>query len=142
MVDEHRSNFLSVKIAMTALQRSLNCDMLLAARTAPGHSYRNPVKKVNCVLNLRLYGIGIMWQQVYDVPDFERNLRSCGNTDDVRRLLSQNTKYKDLLNRSCEPCISLIKSNFESLYLKESTEVLKNTTEDETKDIFNTWYIQ
>ena len=36
---EHRSNFLSVKIALTVLQKSLNADMLVAVRTAPGHSF-------------------------------------------------------------------------------------------------------
>ena len=57
---EHRSNFQSVKIALDALQKSLNADMLVAIRTAPGHSFRNPVEKVNCVLNIGLYGIAIM----------------------------------------------------------------------------------
>ena len=51
---------------------------------------------------------------------------------------SYNTNCNDLLNCSCDPCISLIKSNFESLYFKENKiEVLKNSIEDETKEIFN-----
>ena len=75
-----------------------------------------------------------MRQQVYDVPEFGGRLHSCGNTDDVRKLCSQNTNYNDLLNRSCDPCISLIKSNFESLCFKENKiEVLKNNTEDEMR---------
>ena len=65
---EHRSNFLSVKIALIALQTSLNADMLVAVRTAPGYSFRNPVEKVNCVLNIGLYGIGIMRQKITEDP--------------------------------------------------------------------------
>ena len=44
---QHRSNLLSMKIALIALQKSLNTDMLVAVRTAPVHSFRNPVEKVN-----------------------------------------------------------------------------------------------
>ena len=43
---KHRTTFLFVKIPMIALQKSLNADLLIAARTAPGHSYRNPVERV------------------------------------------------------------------------------------------------
>ena len=34
---EHPTNFLSVKIAVIALQKLLNSDMIIALRTAPGH---------------------------------------------------------------------------------------------------------
>ena len=63
---EHRTNFLSVKIAIISLQKSLNCDMVLALRTAPGSSYRNPSERVNCKLNVGLYGIGVMRKHVFD----------------------------------------------------------------------------
>ena len=69
---EHRTSFLSVKIAVIALQKSLNADMIVALRTAPGHSYRNPPKRVNCILNIDLYGIGVMRKRLLDKPEFER----------------------------------------------------------------------
>ena len=69
---EHRSNFLSVKIALIALQKSLNADMLVAVRTALGHSLRNPVEKVNCILNIVLYGIGVMRQNITEDPFFKK----------------------------------------------------------------------
>ena len=34
---EHRTNFLSINIAVIALQKSLNSDTIIALRTAPGH---------------------------------------------------------------------------------------------------------
>ena len=61
---EHRTNFLSVKIAAIALYKYLNLDMIVIARTAPGHSFSNPAEKVNCVLNLGLYTIGVMRSKV------------------------------------------------------------------------------
>ena len=63
---EHRTTFLSVKIAMIALQEALNADLLVALRTAPGQSFQNPVEKVNCILNLGFYGIGVMRQSLYE----------------------------------------------------------------------------
>ena len=51
---EHRNIFPSVKIAMIALQQALNADLLVALRTALGHSFGNPVEKVNCILNFGL----------------------------------------------------------------------------------------
>ena len=49
---EHRTTFLSIKIAIIALQKFLKLNHILVGRTAPGHSYRNPAEKINCILNL------------------------------------------------------------------------------------------
>ena len=62
---EHHTTFLSFKITMIGFQKSLNTHSLIALRTTPGHSYQNPVEKVNCVLNLGLYGVGVMCKAVY-----------------------------------------------------------------------------
>ena len=43
---KHHSNFLNAQIAMITLQRFLHPDILIAARTASGHSYTNPFKKI------------------------------------------------------------------------------------------------
>ena len=88
-VPEHRTTFLSVKIAMIALSKFLNLDMLLLARTAPGHSWANPVEKINCILNLGLYGIGAMRTESSDV-EFEASLKRCNGLEDIRKLLSSD----------------------------------------------------
>ena len=80
---EHRLNFLSVQIAYIALQRFLDLDMLVAARTAPGHSFKNPQEKFNCILNLALYGIGCMQKEIHEVPEFEKKLGNCSGVNDV-----------------------------------------------------------
>ena len=65
---KHCSNILSVQIAMMALQRFLDLDILIAARTAPGHSYTNPPEKKSCILNLRLHAIGCMRTAIHSNP--------------------------------------------------------------------------
>ena len=79
---EHRTTFLSVKIALICLQKFLNLDQVLAVRTAPGHSYRNPAEKINCVVNLGLYGIGCMRKNSVD-PEFEQTLHNCSGLGDT-----------------------------------------------------------
>ena len=133
---EHRSNFLSVKIALITLQKSLNVDMLLAICPAPGHSYRNPVDKVNCILNIGLYGIGVMRQPITDDPFFEKKLLATGNTEDVRNLLKEKSSYTNHLKKSLEPCMSLIKESFSYLRLKENNILTReNVTNTEIESL-------
>ena len=116
---EHWSSFLSVQIACIALQRFLYLDMLVAARTAPGHSFKNPPQKVHCILNLALYGIGCMWKEIHEVPELEKKFGSCSGVNDVPTLISENSeKNTKLLPDSCQACLDLIKSSFERLSLR------------------------
>ena len=107
---EHGTTFLIIKIEIIALQKFLNLDYILVARTAPGHSYRNPVEKINCILNLGLYGIGIMRKPSID-HEFEHKL----NCKLVHKSPEKNLK---LLDESCKPCTQLIKDQFSCLQLK------------------------
>ena len=106
---------------MIALQRTLNADLLVALRTAPGHSFRNPVEKVNSILNLGLHGIGVMRQSIYEDMVFEKNLHTCSNLEEVRKLLNQKPTHADLYKKSCEPCVNLIKDSFSHLKLKDNS---------------------
>ena len=76
--------------------------MVLVLRTAPGSSYRNPFERVNCILDVCLYGIGVMRKHVFDKPKFERKLSQCNNVDEGRQVIKQipivNT---ELVKRSC-----------------------------------------
>ena len=95
--------------------------MLIEARTAPGHSYRNPPEKVNCVLNLGLNAIGCMRSSVHSDLAFEKSLTNCNGLNDVRNLLSKNPDvYTKLLKESCSNCLDLIKAVFSCLHLKEN----------------------
>ena len=132
---EHRLNFLSIQIAYIALQQFLDLDMLVAARTAPGHSFKNPPEKVNCILNLALYGIRCMQKEIHEVPEFEKKLDNCSGVNDVRTLISENPKKNTkLLRDSCQPCLDLIKSSFERLSLKGDQFVVRDYVSDDSVD--------
>ena len=85
---------------MICLEKYLDLDQVLALHTAPGHSYQNPAEKINCLLNIGLYGIGCMCQHSTD-PFFEQNLSRCTGLGDVRKLIEKNGDRSTKLLKEC-----------------------------------------
>ena len=56
---DHRLTFMSVQLSMIALFLNLNIDLLVVGRTAPNHSWRNPVERIMSVINLGLQCVGV-----------------------------------------------------------------------------------
>ena len=48
----HRLTYVSVQVSLIAIFKKLDLDFLCAGRTAPSHSWRNPVERVMSTLNL------------------------------------------------------------------------------------------
>ena len=67
-----------VKTAIIALEKFLNLDCILTARTVPGHSHHNAAEKINCRLNLGLYNIGVMKKSSINLK-FEHKLKNCSH---------------------------------------------------------------
>lgn len=49
---DHRLTFLSVQLSLIALFRRMKLDLLVAGRTAPCHSWKNPVERIMSIVNL------------------------------------------------------------------------------------------
>lgn len=62
-------------------------------------SFLKNCEKVICVINIGLHTIGVIRQPIADVYFFEKKLNATGNTDDIRKLLQQNTTYPELLKK-------------------------------------------
>ena len=56
---DHRLTYMSVKLSLICLFLKLILDYLCAGRTAPYHSWRNPVERVMAILNLGLQCVGL-----------------------------------------------------------------------------------
>ena len=107
-----------VKTAIIALEKFLNLDCILTARTAPGHSHHNAAEKINCRLNLGLYNIGVMKKSSIDLK-FEHKLKNCSHLSDVHKLVHESPeKNWKLLDESWKPSTQLIKDQFSCLQLK------------------------
>ena len=51
---DHRLTYVSVQLSLIALFLNLNLDFLVACKTAPNHSWKNPVERIISILNLGL----------------------------------------------------------------------------------------
>ena len=69
---DHRLTYLSVQLSLIALFLQLDLDVLIAARTAPCHSWANPVERVMSIVNLGLQCVGMMRQK--QSVGFEANI--------------------------------------------------------------------
>ena len=49
---DHRLTYVSVQLSLICLFLKMNLDFLCAGRTAPYHSWRNPVERIMSILNL------------------------------------------------------------------------------------------
>ena len=50
---------MSVQLSLIALFRNLNLDLLVAGRTAPCHSWKNPVERIVSIVNE--FRIAVCW---------------------------------------------------------------------------------
>ena len=128
---------MSVKIVIIALQKFLDLDQIIIARTAPGHSLKITAEKINCVLNLGLYGIGCMRQRSSNAK-FEFEIAKCDTLSEQRNLVEKNSENEALFAETCAPCINLIKQNFEQLSLKDEKFIcLDSASSRDIDELFN-----
>ena len=100
---EHCNMFLSMKIAIVALQKYLDLDLILTCHTVPEHSVRNPAQKINCDLNLGLSGKGCTHYQSNNIH-FKKSLYCCMNLSELHNVIDKNKeKYSDLLRKCMTP---------------------------------------
>ena len=79
---DHRLTYVSVQVSLIALFLKLDLDFLCAARTAPAHSWRNPVERVMSTLNLGLQCVGLMREKMDE--EFETEAAKCKSLRDLR----------------------------------------------------------
>ena len=78
---DHRLTYLNIQMSLIALFCSLNLDLLIARRTAPCHSWKNPVERIMSIVNLGLQCVGIMRKE--GNTDFERSIKHANNLEQV-----------------------------------------------------------
>ena len=81
---DHRTTFRSVQLAWILLFAELDLDMLVAARTAPGHSYVNPAERCMSTLNIALQNCALTREDIADQHASKR-VRACHTMDALRR---------------------------------------------------------
>ena len=78
---DHRVNYLRVQLSLIALFVTLDLDLLVAVRTPPGNSWKNPVERIMSILNLGLQCIGLMRAEMNE--ECEEIMKYCNSMEDI-----------------------------------------------------------
>ena len=132
---DHRVTYIRVQMALIALYLKLDLDLLVAVRTPPGHSWKNPVERIMSILNLGLQCIGLMRSEMSE--ELEQDMKKCNSMDDIRKQSKNNPHLKEELINSLQPTIDLMEGIFERLSLKEESFKTFKAASDE--DINELW---
>ena len=101
---------------LIALYLHHDLDYLCVARTAPCHSWRNPVEQVMSLLNLGLQCVGLMRKEM--PTQYEMAIKNCNSMAEIRTV-SSGPAFVDAVSESLSPCIVLLNDPFSQLKLKD-----------------------
>ena len=92
---DHRLTFIAVQLSLISLFLQLDLDYLCAARTAPYHSWRNPVERIMSVINLGLQCVGLARNGMDD--DSEQLLGKAGNMKEIRAAAAKHPTLREAI---------------------------------------------
>jgi hypothetical protein len=107
---DHRCTYTQVQISYICLFIALDLDYFVAVRTPPQHSWKNPVKRIMSILNLRLQSVGLMRTEMNN--ESERLMSKCGTINEIRNTAKENPTLKDDLIASLQTPINLVSDVF------------------------------
>ncbi len=113
---DHRLTYLSVQASFIALFRKLDLDYLCAARTAPCHSWKNPVERIMSIFNLGLQSVGLMRASMDS--EYEKDADRCKNMGDLRAMADKKREFRESTLDSVAPVKILLSNLFNRLQLK------------------------
>ena len=126
---------MSVKISLIALYLHHDLDYICVARTAPCHSWRNPVERVMSLLNLGLQCVGLMRREM--PAQYESAIKNCNSMAEIRKA-STGPSFVDTVTDSLSPCITLLTDLFSRLKLKgEPVQSFFATSDAEIKEFWS-----
>src|SRR5215475_1427727 len=103
---DHKVTYLRVQLSLIAMFKALDLDYLVAIRTPPGHSWKNPVERIMSILNLGLQCVGLMRQEM-DIGS-EEIMTQCNSMNDIRKAAEKTPSLKKNLKESLNPTITLL----------------------------------
>jgi hypothetical protein len=77
---------------------SLNTDYLCAGRTAPYHSWRNPVERIMSVLNLGLQYVALARLEMPE--EYEHEANKCNTLTELRKIAKRKEEFKSAVKDS------------------------------------------
>ena len=132
---DHRVTYISVQLALIWSFRRLPLDYLVAAKTAPMQSFRNPVERVMAILNLGLQSVGLMRASMED--ELERLFSKCLNLSEIRSTAEKYPRLKEGFQQSVRPALDFLQDIFGQLKLHDETvTTMPAATEDAFEELW------
>ena len=128
---DHRLTYISVQLSLIALFKNLDLDVLIAARTAPSHSWANPVERIMSIINLGLQCVGIMRRKMGD--EFEKIVSNCNTLKELR---AGCCDLKNDIEESLAPVKELLSNVLKRLQLKGKNFEMFNSASQSEIDAF------
>nr|XP_022306505.1 uncharacterized protein LOC111112916 isoform X2 [Crassostrea virginica] len=113
---DHRVTYLSVQLSIICLFLSGNYDMIIAARTPPMGSWKNPPERIMSILNLALQAVGLIRKETSSVC--EQKLKSASGLSQLRDIAKDPLMRQEMVD-SIEPVKTLLSQLFRRLKLKD-----------------------
>jgi hypothetical protein len=89
------------QLSLIAMFIALDLDYLVAVRTLPGHSWKNPVERIMLILNLGMQCVGLMHQKMGE--EMEKLINGCNSLEDIQEKAKINNQLEKELLQSMEP---------------------------------------
>lgn len=127
---DHRVTYHAVKLALIVLFKRLGLEMLVAGRTAPGHSWTNPAERIMSLLNLAFQNAALSRNECSS--DMEQVLRSCGGMADIRKKAETVKDLKAGWIASLQQMITMLEERVKRVELKgKSFSCIPPATDEE-----------
>ncbi|PKK57493.1 hypothetical protein RhiirC2_825681, partial [Rhizophagus irregularis] len=137
---DHKITFLRVQLSLIAMFIALDLDYLVAVRTPPGHSWKNPVERIMSILNLGMQCVGLMRQKMSE--EMEKLINGCNSLEDIREKAKINNQLEEELLQSMEPTRDLLSSIFTRQNLKdEPFKMFKPATKTEMETFWESVHL-
>lgn len=126
---DHRVTYHSVKLSLIVLFKRLNLELLVAGRTAPGHSWINPAERI-ILLNLAFQNAVLSRRECSS--DHEQVFRGCSGMSDIRKKTETVDDLKDGWIASLQPMVTMLEDRIKRVQLKgKDFRCLAPATDDE-----------
>lgn len=130
---DHRLTYINVQLSLICIYLKFNLDYLCAGRTAPHHSWRNPVERIMSVLNLGLQCVGLARAEMGE--EFESIVKKSNSLAELRQHLKS---HKGDVKDSLSPVIIQLHSLFSRLQLHDKNfQLYYSASDDELSDFWS-----
>ena len=134
---DHRVTYASVQIALICLFLKTDSDMIIAVRTPPQNSWKDPAERVMSILNIGLQSVGLMRNQLTNVA-LEHKLKKAKNMKEIRSMANITEGLKEQVVESVRPMKDLLLNIFTRLKLKENYfKTFDSASETDITELWN-----